>query len=646
MATLTLRIDKGSPLTNNELDNNFRQLNLTKIEVGGDIGGSTSAPSVISLRGYALSSSAPTTGQALVWSGSAWAASSITTGGGSGLPATTTAVGTVYGLTEDNSGVDTQNTALGYGITVGTSLAYNNVVVGAFANSGIYNLTVLVGNSALAGADEGVAVGAGSYAQGVGGTAIGRAAAANSYAVAIGYGAEANLGNDGAPPDIAIGYSSFAWSTGQSGSTNYSNIVIGPNSTANGDNRILIGKNITSTAGSGNGTIALLASGTARTIPNDGVFIDSIRSSGSGSPNYILQYNSSTKEVFYGTSGTVGGAVYITNTISSTVSSTVTSTVTNTLTPTITSTTTTYPAFSAYPSSSVTQTISSGSQQKVLFQNEEFDINSNFANSRFTPTVAGYYQLNAVARISGTMGTGESMLVIWKNGAEYKRGWNQSGTEVGANFLAMQVSALVYANGTGDFFEIYIQQGSGSNRDITVAHNPGYGNITWFNGTYVPTQIITAVSGISTSVSTVTNTSISTITSVVTTSAIAGGSIVTVLTDITNLFNNKTQSFPLKVDGGSSIAIGVHYGDNKDFTVFIGNRNYRPAVPQVSTLGPWIVDYTAQPSYTFKVTGSTITFYRAIEFRQAADIRINTLSASRQRRPRYPFSANSIVLGD
>jgi hypothetical protein len=136
------------------------------------------------------------------------------------------------------------------------------------------------------------------------------------------------------------------------------------------------------------------------------------------------------------------------------------------------------PAFSVYPDSGVQQTITSGSQQKVLFQLEEYDTNNNFASSRFTPTVAGYYQLNATVRISGPLGDGESMLVIWKNGSELKRGWNASGTEVGANFFAMTVSTIVYANGTGDFFEVYIQQGSGNNRDITVAG----GNITWFNG--------------------------------------------------------------------------------------------------------------------------------------------------------------------
>lgn len=136
------------------------------------------------------------------------------------------------------------------------------------------------------------------------------------------------------------------------------------------------------------------------------------------------------------------------------------------------------PAFSAYATNTL-QTITSGSQQKVLFQTEEFDTNNNYTNSRFTPTVAGYYQLNAEVRLDGTTGTGEMMIVIWKNGAEHKRGTNQQGTQIAANFWAMQVSSLVYANGSTDYFEIYVQQGSGSDRTVTAVNSP---NITWFNG--------------------------------------------------------------------------------------------------------------------------------------------------------------------
>jgi hypothetical protein len=43
----------------------------------------------------------------------------------------------------------------------------------------------------------------------------------------------------------------------------------------------------------------------------------------------------------------------------------------------------------------------------------------------------------------------------------------------------MQVSSLVYANGTTDYFEIYVQQGSGGNLNVTAVNNPA---ITWFNG--------------------------------------------------------------------------------------------------------------------------------------------------------------------
>jgi hypothetical protein len=136
------------------------------------------------------------------------------------------------------------------------------------------------------------------------------------------------------------------------------------------------------------------------------------------------------------------------------------------------------PAFRAYIDSG--QAITSGSQQKVTFGSETFDTNSNFASSRFTPTVEGYYQLNATVRISGSSGTGEIMITIWKNGSEYARGTNESGTEQGAGWYSMQVSDLAYANGSTDYFEIYIQQTSGGNRDTTAGSN-----ISYFSGSMI-----------------------------------------------------------------------------------------------------------------------------------------------------------------
>jgi hypothetical protein len=139
------------------------------------------------------------------------------------------------------------------------------------------------------------------------------------------------------------------------------------------------------------------------------------------------------------------------------------------------------PAFSAYADVAL-QTITSGTQQKVLFQVEEFDTNNNYASSRFTPTVAGYYQLNSQVRLDGASGTGECMILLWKNGAEFRRGWNSQGVQFATNFWAMNLSTLVYANGTTDYFEIYVQQGSGSNVTVTAVNNPA---LTWFNGCMV-----------------------------------------------------------------------------------------------------------------------------------------------------------------
>jgi hypothetical protein len=136
------------------------------------------------------------------------------------------------------------------------------------------------------------------------------------------------------------------------------------------------------------------------------------------------------------------------------------------------------PAFRAYVATG--QAITSGSQQKVTFGTENFDTNGNFASSRFTPTIEGYYQLNANIRIDGTSSTGEVMIILYKNGSEYARGHNQSGTEQGASFYSMSVSDIAYANGSTDHFEVYIQQSSGGNRN-TTAGSP----ISYFSGSMI-----------------------------------------------------------------------------------------------------------------------------------------------------------------
>jgi hypothetical protein len=144
--------------------------------------------------------------------------------------------------------------------------------------------------------------------------------------------------------------------------------------------------------------------------------------------------------------------------------------------------------------------------------------------------------------------------------------------------------------------------------------------IVWNGSTWIPQTVSTGSSG-------------------------GSGNTVTVLNDISNQFNGRGQVFTLKVDT-LPITESMDYVDNKDFTVNIAGRLYNAAVPQSTTLGPWHVDYTAEKTFSYKVSGSKIIFYRPIARRQTAEIRINNRSATRQKRRRYPLAANTIVFGD
>jgi len=114
------------------------------------------------------------------------------------------------------------------------------------------------------------------------------------------------------------------------------------------------------------------------------------------------------------------------------------------------------PAFSAYASGATT--VPNVTNTKILFAAEEFDTNSNFASSRFTPTVAGYYQINANIYALNTTGVGQ--LLLFKNGVLTLGG--PIIPAISALGCLTSFSAVIYANGSTDYFEIYFYQNSGS----------------------------------------------------------------------------------------------------------------------------------------------------------------------------------------
>ena len=118
---------------------------------------------------------------------------------------------------------------------------------------------------------------------------------------------------------------------------------------------------------------------------------------------------------------------------------------------------TSQPAFSAYASAGTS--LSNATFTKINYATEDFDTNNNFASSRFTPTVAGYYQINATVRFNGTFTAGG--LILFKNGAN--AGYLENGA---GNFVTG--SSLQYMNGSTDYLEIYVNLTGSS---LTVSNN-------------------------------------------------------------------------------------------------------------------------------------------------------------------------------
>jgi hypothetical protein len=114
------------------------------------------------------------------------------------------------------------------------------------------------------------------------------------------------------------------------------------------------------------------------------------------------------------------------------------------------------PAFRAYASTATS--IPGVTQTKINLESETFDTNSNFASSRFTPTIAGYYLITGTIFIDSSVMVG-FLASIFKNGITYANGSSQ----VRANALRTTVNDIVYLNGSTDYVELYgYHESSGS----------------------------------------------------------------------------------------------------------------------------------------------------------------------------------------
>lgn len=107
------------------------------------------------------------------------------------------------------------------------------------------------------------------------------------------------------------------------------------------------------------------------------------------------------------------------------------------------------PAFSAYAGTGTH--FNATVITKITVDVESFDTNNNFASSRFTPTVAGYYIFSG----GWTAGTiySDGSVYLYKNGTVAKAG-SASGYSTN-NSNGWVVSGILYMNGTTDYVELY-----------------------------------------------------------------------------------------------------------------------------------------------------------------------------------------------
>jgi len=137
------------------------------------------------------------------------------------------------------------------------------------------------------------------------------------------------------------------------------------------------------------------------------------------------------------------------------------------------------PNFYAYRSGN--QSLSDATTTKIQFNAEIYDTANAFdssTNYRFTPQTAGKYHLLAYFFVGGSLpSTEEGQIYIYKNGSStfFYEIDNRSSTN-GYN-TSQFISAIVEANGSSDYFEVYARvKGAGTKNLVSGA------NQCWFQG--------------------------------------------------------------------------------------------------------------------------------------------------------------------
>lgn len=129
-----------------------------------------------------------------------------------------------------------------------------------------------------------------------------------------------------------------------------------------------------------------------------------------------------------------------------------------------------WPSFSVHKNGTDQTGIADSVITKLTWSTELFDTNNDFASDRFTPTAPGKYLLSAATRWNDS-GT-QTNIYIYKNGATL-----HSVSDGYPGWQGNMISVVIDANGSSDYFEIYVLQDSAGASGVS-----GVASITWFTG--------------------------------------------------------------------------------------------------------------------------------------------------------------------
>ena len=122
------------------------------------------------------------------------------------------------------------------------------------------------------------------------------------------------------------------------------------------------------------------------------------------------------------------------------------------------------PAFNAYASSILS--LANNTYTKVPVNTEEFDTNNCYDTTlyRFTPNIAGYYNVFAVGGVYPSGATTAAYVAhIYKNGTSF---FSMTFSSSNGPAVSANINQLIYMNGSSDYLEFYLYQNTGATRSV------------------------------------------------------------------------------------------------------------------------------------------------------------------------------------